>query len=133
MATHVLVALDGSQQSWAAFDHAVSNYDGETITTLHVVDPMEGYTAITEAVGTTMRRPMIGPSTAAKHSANRRELERTTRVFSRRLHSKPQSKRGRPHERYSSMSMRTMSTMSSWAVTVALASRGCCLEASPKP
>jgi nucleotide-binding universal stress UspA family protein len=42
MATHVLVALDGSQQSWAAFDHAVSNYDGETITTLHVVDPMEG-------------------------------------------------------------------------------------------
>ncbi|AEH39350.1 universal stress protein [Halopiger xanaduensis] len=42
MATHALVPLDGSPQSWAAFDHAVSNYDGETITTLHVVDPMEG-------------------------------------------------------------------------------------------
>ncbi|QRV17757.1 universal stress protein (plasmid) [Haloterrigena salifodinae] len=42
MATHVLVPLDGSPQSWAAFDHAVSNYDGETITALHIVDPMEG-------------------------------------------------------------------------------------------
>lgn len=42
MGTHVLVPLDGSSQSWAAFDHAVSNYEGETITTLHVVDPMAG-------------------------------------------------------------------------------------------
>ncbi|ELZ24499.1 UspA domain-containing protein [Haloterrigena salina JCM 13891] len=42
MATHVLVPLDGSPQSWAAFDHAVSNYDGETITTVHAVDPIEG-------------------------------------------------------------------------------------------
>lgn len=42
MGTHVLVPLDGSPQSWDAFDHAISNYDGETITTLHVVDPMEG-------------------------------------------------------------------------------------------
>ncbi|WP_137290676.1 universal stress protein [Natronorubrum halophilum] len=42
MGAHVLVPLDGSPQSWAAFDHAVANYDGETITALHVVDPMEG-------------------------------------------------------------------------------------------
>ncbi|SER87366.1 universal stress protein [Natrinema salaciae] len=42
MGTHVLVPLDGSPQSWAAFDYAVANYDGETITTLHVVDPLEG-------------------------------------------------------------------------------------------
>ncbi|MDJ1434265.1 universal stress protein [Halostagnicola sp. A-GB9-2] len=42
MGTHVLVPLDGSPQSWAAFDHAVANYDGETITALHVVAPMEG-------------------------------------------------------------------------------------------
>lgn len=42
MATHVLVPLDGSPQSWAAFDYAVSNYDGGAITTLHVVDPIEG-------------------------------------------------------------------------------------------
>ncbi|WP_276256179.1 universal stress protein [Halomontanus rarus] len=42
MVSHVLVALDGSPQSWAAFDHAVSNYAGETITALHVVDPLEG-------------------------------------------------------------------------------------------
>lgn len=39
---HVLVPIDGSPQSWAAFDHATSQYEGETITTLHVVDPMEG-------------------------------------------------------------------------------------------
>ncbi|PCR88981.1 universal stress protein [Natrinema ejinorense] len=42
MGTHILVPIDGSPQSWAAFDHAVSNHDGATITTLHVVDPMEG-------------------------------------------------------------------------------------------
>ncbi|AFO57055.1 universal stress protein [Natrinema sp. J7-2] len=42
MGTHVLVPIDGSPQSWAAFDHAVSNHGGATITTLHVVDPMEG-------------------------------------------------------------------------------------------
>lgn len=42
MARHILVPLDGSTRSWAAFDHAISNYDGETITTLSVVDPMEG-------------------------------------------------------------------------------------------
>lgn len=42
MAMHVLVPLDGSPQSWAAFDHAIENYEGETITALHVVDPMEG-------------------------------------------------------------------------------------------
>lgn len=39
---HILVPIDGSPQSWAAFDHAVSNYEGETITTLHIVDPLEG-------------------------------------------------------------------------------------------
>ena len=42
MGTHVLVPLDGSPQSWEAFDHAIENYNGETITVLHVVDPMEG-------------------------------------------------------------------------------------------
>lgn len=42
MATHVLVPLDGSPPSWAAFDHAVSMFDGEQITVLHVVDPTEG-------------------------------------------------------------------------------------------
>ncbi|WP_247001565.1 universal stress protein [Halosolutus gelatinilyticus] len=39
---HVLVPIDGSSQSRAALDYALSQYEGETITTLHVVDPMEG-------------------------------------------------------------------------------------------
>jgi nucleotide-binding universal stress UspA family protein len=42
MGMHVLVPLDGSPQSWEALDHAIENYNGETITALHVVDPMEG-------------------------------------------------------------------------------------------
>lgn len=42
MATHVLVPVDGSESSWKAFDHALSQCDGERITVLHVVDPVEG-------------------------------------------------------------------------------------------
>ncbi|WP_207592562.1 universal stress protein [Halomontanus rarus] len=42
MAKHVLVAIDGSEPSWAALDHAISQYAGHTITVLHAVDPMEG-------------------------------------------------------------------------------------------
>jgi nucleotide-binding universal stress UspA family protein len=42
MGTHVLVPLDDSPQSWEAFDHAIENYNGETITALHIVDPLEG-------------------------------------------------------------------------------------------
>ncbi|WP_092905702.1 universal stress protein [Halostagnicola kamekurae] len=42
MGIHVLVPLDGSPQSWAAFDHAVATYDEGTITALHVVNPMAG-------------------------------------------------------------------------------------------
>ncbi|RQG86663.1 universal stress protein [Natrarchaeobius halalkaliphilus] len=38
---HVLVPLDGSQQSWAAFDHALSTAEG-AITALHVVNPADG-------------------------------------------------------------------------------------------
>lgn len=42
MAKHVLVAIDGSEPSWAALDHAISQHAGHTITVLHAVDPMEG-------------------------------------------------------------------------------------------
>ena len=42
MARHVLVPVDGSKASWAALDHALSEYGGERITLLHVVDPLEG-------------------------------------------------------------------------------------------
>ncbi|RQG99233.1 universal stress protein [Natrarchaeobius oligotrophus] len=42
MALHVLVPIDGSQQSWSALDHALSTVDDGTITVLHVVNPAEG-------------------------------------------------------------------------------------------
>lgn len=42
MASHVLVAIDGSDQSWRAFAHALDQFAGERITALTVVDPLEG-------------------------------------------------------------------------------------------
>jgi nucleotide-binding universal stress UspA family protein len=42
MTTHVLVPIDGSEQSWTAFEHAMETFQGERITALHVVDPMTG-------------------------------------------------------------------------------------------
>ena len=39
--THVLVPIDGSPQSWAALDHAFTTFEGERITTLTVVDPLD--------------------------------------------------------------------------------------------
>ena len=42
MARHVLVPIDGSEQSWAALDHALETFAGERITVLNVVDPMTG-------------------------------------------------------------------------------------------
>lgn len=47
MTKHVLVPLDGSDPSWAAFDHALDQYAGARITVLNVVDPAEGvYTGL---------------------------------------------------------------------------------------
>lgn len=43
MTTHALVALDGSEQSWKAFEYAISHFEGGEITVLHVVDPTEGF------------------------------------------------------------------------------------------
>ncbi|WP_265109922.1 universal stress protein [Halosolutus halophilus] len=42
MTKHVLVPVDGSDPSWAAFDYALEQYAGERISVLHVVDPAEG-------------------------------------------------------------------------------------------
>lgn len=42
MTKHVLVPLDGSESSWDAVSYAFEQYDGERITVLHVVDPIEG-------------------------------------------------------------------------------------------
>lgn len=39
----VLVALDESEPSWKALDHAVSTFGDDLITILHVVDPVEGF------------------------------------------------------------------------------------------
>lgn len=45
MTTHVLVPIDGSQQSWDALEYAFDQFEGERITVLHVVDPSEGVQA----------------------------------------------------------------------------------------
>ncbi|MFC4544592.1 universal stress protein [Halosolutus amylolyticus] len=42
MARHVLVPIDGSGQSWKAFEYALSNHEGSTITTLSVIHPAHG-------------------------------------------------------------------------------------------
>lgn len=49
MATHVLVPMDDSPQSWSALDHALSQYRGERITVLHAVDPLVGLYGDAEA------------------------------------------------------------------------------------
>ena len=42
MVRHALVALDDSDPAWEAFSYALSAFEGERLTLLHVVDPMEG-------------------------------------------------------------------------------------------
>jgi len=42
MSSHVLVAVDGSDQGWRALEHAIEQFAGDRITVLTVVDPMEG-------------------------------------------------------------------------------------------
>ena len=40
----VLVPMDGSEQSWSAFDHAVERFGDATVVVLRVVDPVQaGY------------------------------------------------------------------------------------------
>ncbi|MXV63918.1 universal stress protein [Natronorubrum sp. JWXQ-INN-674] len=47
MTKHILVPLDGSEPSWAAFEHALDQYEGERITVLHVADPSNAvYTGV---------------------------------------------------------------------------------------
>lgn len=42
MADRILVPLDGSDPSWAAFDFAVEEHDDAEIVALNVINPMEG-------------------------------------------------------------------------------------------
>ena len=42
MDKRILVPLDGSPQSWAAFEFAVEEFPDATIAVLHAIDPIEG-------------------------------------------------------------------------------------------
>jgi nucleotide-binding universal stress UspA family protein len=42
MPKRVLVPIDGSDQAWRALDHALDQFESETITVLTIVDPLEG-------------------------------------------------------------------------------------------
>jgi len=42
MAKHILVPLDGSPQSWDAFEFAIDEFPDAAVTALHVIDPIEG-------------------------------------------------------------------------------------------
>jgi len=41
MAVKILVPIDGSEQSWAALEHACTVFADADVTALHVIDPME--------------------------------------------------------------------------------------------
>jgi nucleotide-binding universal stress UspA family protein len=52
MADTVLVPVDGSEQSWTALEHALSEFPDADITLINVVDPIEaGYSSEATAVG----------------------------------------------------------------------------------
>jgi nucleotide-binding universal stress UspA family protein len=42
MSRHILVPVDGSDNSWDAFEYAMEEHAGDTLTVLHVINPMEG-------------------------------------------------------------------------------------------
>lgn len=42
MSKHVLVPVDGSEESWNAFQHALAEHAEDTLTVLHVINPMKG-------------------------------------------------------------------------------------------
>lgn len=45
MTRHVLVPLDGSEQSWDALEYALAEFDDVEVTALHVINPLEaGFT-----------------------------------------------------------------------------------------
>ena len=46
MTKRILVPLDGSPQSWTAFEYALAEQTDAAITLLHVIDPVEGGYAV---------------------------------------------------------------------------------------
>lgn len=52
MVEHVLVPLDGSERSWAAFSYALEQFPDAELVVLHVVDPIEaGFSAMATVPG----------------------------------------------------------------------------------
>jgi nucleotide-binding universal stress UspA family protein len=56
MGKHVLVPVDGSDNSEEALVFALDEHDGATLTVLHVIDPMEGDYETDETKGGAVRR-----------------------------------------------------------------------------
>ncbi len=56
MDKHVLVPVDGSDSSWEAFEYAVKEHREDTLTVLHVIDPMQGDYEPGEAEAQAVRR-----------------------------------------------------------------------------
>lgn len=56
MGKHVLVPVDGSDDSWDAFEFALEEHGEETLTVLHVVNPLEGDYEPGESNGQAVRR-----------------------------------------------------------------------------
>lgn len=46
MSKRILVPLDGSSQSWDAFEFAVAEFSDAAVTVLHAIDPVEGGYAV---------------------------------------------------------------------------------------
>ena len=60
MSKHVLVPVDGSEESWSAFSYALEEHLEDTLTVLHIVDPMKGdYDTDEQGVGAVKRSEAI--------------------------------------------------------------------------
>jgi nucleotide-binding universal stress UspA family protein len=56
MGKHVLIPLDGSDSSWEAFDFALDEHREDSLTILHVINPMEGDYEPDEATNRAVKR-----------------------------------------------------------------------------
>jgi nucleotide-binding universal stress UspA family protein len=76
MDKHVLVPVDGSDSSWEAFEYALEEHHDDTLTVLHVVDPMEGdYEPDGETDSTVKRSEMVESEVTDRlDTADRAEL-----------------------------------------------------------
>lgn len=56
MGKHILIPLDGSDSSWEAFDFALEEHREDSLTVLHVINPMEGDYEPDESQSTAVKR-----------------------------------------------------------------------------